>query len=177
MNMAIFSSFLGRIRRSNICLLLITILVMIVNQSAFAQYNLVVWTSDDENTIFNFEEKPVITIEGEYWKVTSNQKVIQYAAKDIVKITLEEVDDAQPNPTSVSLSQLAPSLRVVQRDAQLLLFNCKAKTAVKVFMATGQYVGSYRTDYEGSLVIDLANYAPGVYILKVDMSTIIFIRK
>jgi hypothetical protein len=132
---------------------------MIVNQSAFAQYNLVVWTSDDENTIFNFEEKPVITIEGEYWKVTSNQKVIQYAAKDIVKITLEEVDDAQPNPTSVSLSQLAPLLRVVQRDAQQLLFNCKAKTAVKVFMATGQYVGSYRTDYEGSLVIDLANYA------------------
>ena len=54
------------------------------------KYELVVLTKDSQKTVFDFAEKPKITIKGTKFAVASTAKSVEYEAKNIRKVTLED---------------------------------------------------------------------------------------
>lgn len=54
------------------------------------EYKMIVWTKDGEKTIYDFAEKPRLTIKDNYFVMTTDYISIRYRAVDFLKFTLED---------------------------------------------------------------------------------------
>lgn len=54
------------------------------------EYKMIVWTKDGEKTIYDFAEKPRLTIEDNYFVMTTDYISIRYRTVDFLKFTLED---------------------------------------------------------------------------------------
>lgn len=54
------------------------------------EYKMIVWTQDGEKTIYDFAEKPRLTIEDDFFVMSTDYISIRYRAIDFMKFTLED---------------------------------------------------------------------------------------
>lgn len=81
------------------------------------RYRLVVWTSDGRKTVYDFADKPEITISGTVFIVASHTKTLEYEATDISKFTLEDASIMTTGDvngdTSIDVADIATVITVM----------------------------------------------------------------
>lgn len=130
------------------------------------QYALVVWTNDGERSEYAFAEKPQVTMHNDYFTVSSLTTTVEYAAKDILRFTLEDkgiltgLDGVRIQEVNKAVIHLAPD--------HLLVSGCRPGSAVTIYSINGQIIESRKVDADGQQTFSLTSYVAGIYIIKTE---------
>jgi len=139
-------------------------------------YQLVVWTRDGSRAEFAFADKPQVTIEGDKFVVATQSTNMEFLAVDILRFTLEDAAEVPENPSQVDLQRIS-QVDWKLSDGQLRLSGCRPGSIVSLFSASGQMLYQWRTDDEGSLVVDFSGHVQGIYIVKTETISFKIIKK
>lgn len=139
-------------------------------------YQLVVWTRDGSRAEFAFADKPQVTIEGDKFVVATQSTNMEFLAVDILRFTLEDAAEVPETPSQVDLQRIS-QVDWKLSDGQLRLSGCRPGSIVSLFSASGQMLYQWRTDDEGSLVVDFSGHVQGIYIVKTETISFKIIKK
>ena len=145
---------------------LLSLTLMLATVAAWAEDGFYVVTTSGERTCYLFEDKPVLTFEGDNLVITCLGDAVIYRMSDLDHMEFVE-DQPVTKLTEVKDIEL---VRFVGDGVELSGF--AAYTTVTIYNLQGQLVGTYSTDESGSLNISLADREQGIYIIKANKSTL-----
>ena len=145
---------------------LLSLTLMLATVAAWAEDGFYVVTTSGERTCYLFEDKPVLTFEGDNLVITCLGDAVIYRMSDLDCMLFVEDQPA----TKITEVKNAELVRFAGDGVELSGF--AANTPVTIYNLQGQLVGTYRTDESGSLNISLADREQGIYIIKANKSTL-----
>ena len=126
---------------------------------------------------YAIEEEPLVTMGEEVFTLTTSTTTVGYAAKDVLKFTLE---DAAVNDLAVAVGiehlPVSP-IEMNFRSNELTLSAARPDSPVAVFDMQGRLVASFRTSSDGTLRIPLHTYPAGIYVIKTEKSNYKIMKK
>ncbi len=140
-------------------------------------YNLVIWTKDGARTDFGFTDKPLITISGDVFKVTSQKAVVEYKALGIEKFTLELTNETSGQLIDAIAPVLSEKPIVRLSPDMLTVSGCRPQSVVDVYGMSAKRVAHVRADFNGQTQLSLSSWSRGVYIVKTETTTFKIIKK
>ncbi|MCQ2207830.1 MAG: hypothetical protein MJZ02_06410 [Paludibacteraceae bacterium] len=127
---------------------------------------LVVEEKSGDKQYYDLGDKPVITYSGIKMQVNSSKADAEFNIPEVEKYYfLKEV-------TASQLVKEGDKPIAWVTENGLSFRNGKANQDVQVYNAIGQVIGTYKTDTQGSLDIDLSQYGKGVVLVKTNKTTL-----
>lgn len=123
-----------------------------------------------QKSSYDLGDKPVITFDGSNLVVKTDQASAEFPLATVVKYYFAESD---PTGTNTETEQMA---LVFATEDGVQLLNCQPDMTVALFSVSGQLIKEYRTSNEGSLEINLSSQSKGIYLIKLNNTTIKVIR-
>lgn len=120
--------------------------------------------TDGESVRFSISENHKLTYDARNVKLVTNTLDIEYSMEDIQCINYSEISTVGIENTIAEPTMESGEFH--NRGGIISMTNFLPNSIVNVYNANGALHASYNVSDDGSLEIDITNYAAGVYIFK-----------
>lgn len=149
---------------------ILTIASLFLLQQATAEV-LVVENEEGDKQYYELGDAPVITYSGAKLQVNTNKASAEFSIPNVEKYYfLKEV-------TASKLVEDGDKPVVWTSDDRVFFRNGKPDQTVQVYNVDGKLTGTYKTDAQGSLDIDLRQTGRGIILVKINTTTLKLIRQ
>lgn len=134
----------------------------------------VVETKSGEHAVYLLNEQPKLKHNGATVTLITTTLTVEYVASEIERVYLAE----SPSEATVIEPVMADALQSLRTNyGQVMLSGLQPEEVVSIYTPSGQLVGCYRADGEGSLTIDLCGQPCGISIIKTNHQSFKIYRK
>ena len=138
-------------------------------------YRFYVWLRDGSIDGYAIEEKPSVEIGEELFTLSTTETTVSYAAKDVLKFTLN--DSAVDDPASGIYPIRYMESDVMFRAGEFIIYNGRAGAPVMLYDIHGRLVSMFRISHDGTLRISINDYLEGIYLVRTEKSSYKIIKK
>ncbi|MBR3518864.1 MAG: T9SS type A sorting domain-containing protein [Paludibacteraceae bacterium] len=124
-----------------------------------------------EKTSYDLGDKPVLTYSGDNLVVKTNNASAEFPLGTVVRYYFSETD-----PTGVAAAQGEMGYLFVTEEG-IRMSGFEPSLPVSLYTVNGQLIQEYKTTEEGSLEISLNGQPQGIYLIKLNTTTIKVIKK
>lgn len=152
--------------------LFVCVLSALIILPIFAQNTLTIHQKDGQKFSYGFEEKPVVSFNGDTLIIRSTNTVIHYGISSLSKFTYDD------NETSVGLVKSDTNKASISLDEYTInIAGAKADIKVMLIGADGKQLASYKTDKEGTVTFSISELPNGAYIISSESLTVKILKK
>ena len=126
----------------------------------FSQNTLTIHQKDGQQFSFGFDEKPVITYTETDLVLKTTKTEVQYPLASLAKFTFTDVEDAV-----IPVKQDSNAAKLELDNYTVSITGAKAGITVTVINSDGKTVGTYKTDFNGSVTFSIADLPQGLYVI------------
>lgn len=123
------------------------------------------WLTHGKHITYLLCKEPIITFQGEEFILTTQNSIVSYPAKDILKYTFSKIE-----PDAID-SYTKEKAYVVVKDANLIGRNLDPTSNVVVYSVDGSILSSAMTDEKGNVSISLPKTPNNIYVIKTSVAT------
>ena len=131
-----------------------------------------VWLHNGGVNAYAFNERPVVTFEGDNLVVRTSEEEVEYSDGVVHKFTIETTP---PQPSGISNPLVQPQIVIKRGD--IALQGCKEGTKVRIYSLNGVLMSSSNIGTDGSVVVSTSQFPKGVYLIQTETLTYKFIKK
>lgn len=131
-----------------------------------------VWLHDGGINAYAFNERPVVTFEGDQLVVRTSEEEVEYADGVVHKFTIETTP---PQPSSIGNPLVQPQIEIKRGD--IALQGCKEGTQVRIYSLNGVLMSASNIGADGAAVVSTTQLPKGVYLIQTETLTYKFIKK
>lgn len=123
-----------------------------------------------QKSSYDLGDKPVITFDGSNLVVKTDQASAEFPLATVVKYYFAESDPTGNHDATEQMDLVYATQEGVQ------LRYCQPAMPVALYSVSGQLIKEYKTSDEGALEINLSSQSKGIYLIKMNNTTIKVIR-
>ena len=125
-----------------------------------------------EKTSYDLGDKPVLTYSGDNLVVKTNNASAEFPLGTVVRYYFAESD-----PTGVPTTQEEGMGYLFVTEEGIRMSGFEPTLPVSLYTVNGQLIQEYKTTEDGSLEISLNGQPQGIYLIKLNTTTIKVIKK
>lgn len=153
------------------CILILPSVLQAATPSAETNKSILVWQKDGKAVSFNLDEHPKIYFKDTDLVISTDRVTVSYDQKEVSRFTFSAGDN-----TGIG-SIVEPDITFTQTGDLILVTGIAQDKPIRVYSSSGQLLQSRKTDSSSHVVVSLAKYPSGIYLIQADTITFKFTKR